>query len=302
MLRVEDLHAGYRTAKVLDGISLEVADGESVALMGRNGMGKTTLLRSLARMTPPHVTAGTVELDGVSLLDLPPYRVARAGASLVPQGRQVFGSLTVRENLAIVPQPRGREAWTIERVFELFPRLAERERSAARTLSGGEQQMLAIGRALMSGPSLLLMDEPSEGLAPAVLRTIGERLQELRRSGLSVLVAEQNVDFALALADRVLILGEDGVIAWTGTRDELVDDPGPIHRYLGLRGRGGAPQVTETEGRWWRCHAWSSSSSTSRRRTCSRTPRRSRSRPARSTCSSRGRSRRTASRPRRTTS
>ena len=234
MLRVEDLHAGYRTAKVLDGISLEVADGESVALMGRNGMGKTTLLRSLARMTPPHVTAGTVELDGVSLLDLPPYRVARAGASLVPQGRQVFGSLTVRENLAIVPQPRGREAWTIERVFELFPRLAERERSAARTLSGGEQQMLAIGRALMSGPSLLLMDEPSEGLAPAVLRTIGERLQELRRSGLSVLVAEQNVDFALALADRVLILGEDGVIAWTGTRDELVGDPGPIHRYLGL--------------------------------------------------------------------
>jgi len=234
MLRVEDLHAGYRTAKVLDGISLEVADGESVALMGRNGMGKTTLLRSLARMTPPHVTAGTVELDGVSLLDLPPYRVARAGASLVPQGRQVFGSLTVRENLAIVPQPRGREAWMIERVFELFPRLAERERSAARTLSGGEQQMLAIGRALMSGPSLLLMDEPSEGLAPAVLRTIGERLQELRRSGLSVLVAEQNVDFALALADRVLILGEDGVIAWTGTRDELVDDPGPIHRYLGL--------------------------------------------------------------------
>ncbi|MDQ2625186.1 MAG: ABC transporter ATP-binding protein [Actinomycetota bacterium] len=234
MLRVEDLHAGYRTAKVLDGISLEVADGESVALMGRNGMGKTTLLRSIARMTPPHVTAGRVELDGVSLLGLPPHKIARVGASLVPQGRQVFGSLTVRENLAIVPAPRGREGWTVERVFELFPRLAERERSAARTLSGGEQQMLAIGRALMSGPKLLLMDEPSEGLAPAVLRTIGERLQELRRSGLSVLVAEQNVDFALALSDRVLILGEDGTIAWSGSRDDLIADPDPIHRYLGL--------------------------------------------------------------------
>lgn len=234
MLRVAGLHAGYRTAKVLNGISLEVADGESVALMGRNGMGKTTLLRSIARMSPPRVTAGTVMLDDIALLELPTYQVARVGASLVPQGRQVFGSLTVRENLAIVPRPRGREGWTIDRVFELFPRLEERERSDARNLSGGEQQMLAIGRALMSGPSLLLMDEPSEGLAPAVLRTIGERLQELRRSGLAVLVAEQNVDFALALADRVLILGEDGTIAWSGTRDDLVDDPGPIHRYLGL--------------------------------------------------------------------
>lgn len=233
MLTVSDLHVGYNTAEVLSGVSLEVHDGESVALMGRNGMGKTTLLRALSRLTPPTVFSGSVDLDGTDILGLPIHAVAKAGSSLVPQGHQVFGSLTVRENLAIVPQRRNRE-WTIDRVFSLFPRLEERERSFARTLSGGEQQMLAIGRALMSGPKLLLMDEPSEGLAPAVLRVIGERLQELRASGLSVLVAEQNVDFALALSDRVLILGEHGRIAWSGSRDDLIADPTPIHTHLGL--------------------------------------------------------------------
>jgi len=234
MLRVEGLSAGYRTGRVLEGITLEVAAGESVALMGRNGMGKTTLLRSIAGMSPPQVTGGSVFLEGTSLLPLRPHQVARAGVSLVPQGRHVFGSLSVRENLEIVPRPRDREGWTVERVFELFPRLEEREDSTARTLSGGEQQMLAIGRALMSGPLVLLMDEPSEGLAPAVLRTITERLQTLRTTGLAVLVAEQNVDFALALSDRVLILGEEGAIAWRGTPAELQEDPEPIHRYLGL--------------------------------------------------------------------
>jgi len=234
VLTVRDLHAGYRTARVLNGVDLEVADGESVALMGRNGMGKTTLLRAISRLSPPVVFSGSVVLDGVELLQTPPHRVAEAGSSLVPQGRQVFGSLTVRENLSIVPRPRDREAWTVERVFDLFPRLEERERAVARTLSGGEQQMLAIGRALMSGPKLLLMDEPSEGLAPAVLRVIGERLQELRATGLSVLVAEQNVDFAMSLSDRVLILGENGSIVWTGSRADLIADPAPIHRHLGL--------------------------------------------------------------------
>lgn len=234
MLKVRDLHAGYRTARVLNGVDLDVGRGESVALMGRNGMGKTTLLRAISRLTPPQVFSGSIELEGVELLRIPPHRVADVGSSLVPQGRQVFGSLTVRENLSIVPRGRDRDEWTIERVFEFFPRLEERERALARTLSGGEQQMLAIGRALMSGPRLLLMDEPSEGLAPAVLRVIGERLQELRATGLSVLVAEQNVDFALALSDRVLILGEEGTIAWTGSRAGLVSDPTPVHRYLGL--------------------------------------------------------------------
>ena len=234
MLEVRGLHAGYGSARVLDGIDLDVAAGESVALMGRNGMGKTTLIRAISGLRPPDVTAGTVRLDGVEVTGASAHRVARAGNGLVPQGRQVFGSLTVEENLAIVPRPRDRRNWTIERVYSVFPRLEQRARSQARTLSGGEQQMLAIGRALMSDPKLLVMDEPSEGLAPAVLRVIEERLQTLRSSGLSVLVAEQNVDFALSLSDRVVILGEHGRIVWEGAPPSLVDDPAPIHVHLGL--------------------------------------------------------------------
>jgi branched-chain amino acid transport system ATP-binding protein len=235
MLSIRGLHVGYGTAKVLEGVDLDVAAGESVALMGRNGMGKTTLIRALTGLTPPTVSAGTVKLDDRDLVGLPPHRITRAGVGLVPQGRQVFGSLSVLENLAIVPRGKGDgEPWTVERVFEFFPRLRERARSLARTLSGGEQQMLAIGRALMTGPRLLIMDEPSEGLAPAVLRVIEDRLQSLRASGLAVLVAEQNVDFALALSDRVVILGEHGRIVWEGTPDSLVIDASPIHQHLGL--------------------------------------------------------------------
>jgi branched-chain amino acid transport system ATP-binding protein len=233
MLRIRGLRVAYGKALVLDGIDLDVEVGESVALMGRNGMGKTTLIRAISGIRPPTVIAGTIELDGADITARTSHRIARAGIGLVPQGRQVFGSLSVRENLAIVPHPAESE-WTIERVFGMFPRLEERSRSAARTLSGGEQQMLAIGRALMTAPSLLLMDEPSEGLAPAVLRVIEERLQVLRESGLAVLVAEQNVDLALALGDRVLILGEAGRIAWEGTPDDLAADPRPVHQYLGL--------------------------------------------------------------------
>lgn len=232
MLRIRGLRVAYGKALVLDGVDLDVEVGESVALMGRNGMGKTTLIRTISGLRPPAMLAGTIELDGVDITGWPAHRIAKAGIGLVPQGRQVFGSLTVRENLAIVPG--GTEAWTIDRVFGMFPRLGERARSVARTLSGGEQQMLAIGRALMTGPRLLLMDEPSEGLAPAVLRVIEERLQVLRESGLSVLVAEQNVDLALSLSDRVVILGEHGRIVWEGTPAALEADPQPVHLYLGL--------------------------------------------------------------------
>jgi branched-chain amino acid transport system ATP-binding protein len=233
VLRIRGLRVGYGKSQVLDGVDLEVASGETVALMGRNGMGKTTLIRAVSGLTPPTVFEGTIELDGVDITRWPAHRIARAGIGLVPQGRQVFGSLTVRENLAIVP--RGRDAaWTIERVYGMFPRLEERSRSVARTLSGGEQQMLAIGRALMSGPAMLLMDEPSEGLAPAVLRVIEERLQALRESGLAVLVAEQNVDLALALSDRVVILGESGRIVWEGSPASLAADARPVHQHLGL--------------------------------------------------------------------
>src|SRR5690554_7764939 len=203
--------------------------------MGRNGMGKTTFVRAICGLTPPTILEGEVVLGGVDLRAIPAHRVAHAGIGLVPQGRNVFGSLTVEENLSIVPQQSGRgETWTVQRVYEFFPRLRERARSGARTLSGGEQQMLAIGRALMTNPRVLVMDEPSEGLAPAVLRVIQDRLQELRQTGLSVLVAEQNVDLALALSDRVMILGEDGKMAWSGDSAALVRDAAPIHKYLGL--------------------------------------------------------------------
>ena len=236
LLAVGDLRVGYDSSRVLQGVDLTIGVGESVALLGRNGMGKTTLVRALMGLKPPRVTAGSVLFAGVELIGQPSHRIAAAGLGYVPQGRHVFGSLTVRENLRIVPSravAKG-ESWTIDRVFDFFPRLLEREKSFARTLSGGEQQMLAIGRALMTNPRLLVMDEPSEGLAPAVLRVIRDRLLELRASGLSVLVAEQNVDLALALSDRVAILGEEGRIAWTGSSRSLVGDPGPIHLHLGL--------------------------------------------------------------------
>jgi branched-chain amino acid transport system ATP-binding protein len=231
VFRVENLHVGYHSSHVLEGVSLSVDSGESVALLGRNGMGKTTLVRAICGLKPPTITQGSVTLDDQELVGLAPYRIARAGVGLVPQGRQVFGSLTVDENLRII-QKRGRLAqdWTVEKVFGFFPRLRERAKSLSRTLSGGEQQMLAIGRALMTNPSLLIMDEPSEGLAPVVLRVI----QELRGMGLSVLVAEQNVDLALALSDRVFILGEHGQMAWTGASADLVADPAPLRATLGL--------------------------------------------------------------------
>lgn len=234
MLDVSGLHVGYATSRVLSGVDLQVASGETVALLGRNGMGKTTLVRALCRLEPPTVTAGRVTLEGTDLLGLRPHEVSRRGVALVPQGRRVFGSLTVEENLRIVRGATAEDPWTEARVFSFFPRLAERARSFARTLSGGEAQMLAIGRALMLNPHLLLMDEPSEGLAPAVLDAIEDRLQELRDTGLSVLVAEQNVDLALALSDRVYILGEHGSVAWTGAADELAQTPELLGVHLGL--------------------------------------------------------------------
>ena len=233
MLEIEGLRAGYGGAPVLDGIDLHVAAGEGVAILGRNGMGKTTLIRALCGLRPPKLEAGTVRLQGVDITTSSPDRIAKAGIGLVPQGRQVFGSLTVAENLGIVPRRKG-GTWTIDRVYDFFPRLQERSGSFARFLSGGEQQMLAIGRALMTDPTLLVMDEPSEGLAPAVLRVIRDRLQELRALGLAVLVAEQNVDLALALSDRIAILGEHGTIVWEGPSRHLVADPRPIHLHLGL--------------------------------------------------------------------
>jgi branched-chain amino acid transport system ATP-binding protein len=234
MLTVRDLHASYATAAVLHGVDLEVGAGEVVGLLGRNGMGKTTLLRAVAGVRPPARTAGSVHLEGEELLALPSWQVARRGVGLVPQGRHVFSSLTVEENLTVVARPGHGHDWTPAAVYELFPQLAERRGQYAATLSGGEQQMLAIGRALVTNPCLLVMDEPSEGLAPSVLATIQERLANISRDHLSVLLAEQNLDLALALAGGLYVLGEDGRIAWSGSRDELRGDSAVLRHHLGI--------------------------------------------------------------------
>jgi len=234
-LEVTGLDVGYATASVLHNVSFSIAADETVALLGRNGMGKTTLVRALMGLRPPTISAGTVVYNGVEVSKKPSYQINRAGIALVPQGRHVFGSLTTVENLNVVRKGAATvgEPWTVERVFDFFPRLAERRRSFARSLSGGEQQMLAIARALMTNPSLLLMDEPSEGLAPSVLDVIQDRIAGLRGTGLSVLIAEQNVDLALDMADRVIII-EDGEIPWTGTSAELRAAPATLDEYLGV--------------------------------------------------------------------
>jgi branched-chain amino acid transport system ATP-binding protein len=232
MLEVLDLSAGYATGTVLRGVSLTVAEGELLALLGRNGMGKTTLLRAIAGLRPPVLTRGSIRVAGEEVSTLPSYQVARRGVSLVPQGRRVFGSLTVEENLRIVARPN--RGWDLARVYDLFPRLVERRSQASSTLSGGEQQMLAIGRSLMTDPRLLLMDEPSEGLAPAVLDLILDRLRQIKLQGQAVLLAEQNVDLALEVADRVCVLGEAGAIGWSGPPATLRDNPAILRELVGL--------------------------------------------------------------------
>ena len=236
MLTVTDLHSNYDLAQILRGVNLHVDAGEVVGLLGRNGMGKTTLVHSIAGVTPPQVKRGEVTLGGEVISGLPSYRVARKGIGLVPQGRHVYGSLSVIENLKVVARAaNGSENdWTIERVFDFFPRLEERSNSTARTLSGGEQQMLAIGRALMTNPRLLLMDEPSEGLAPIILKVIREKLLEVKNTGLSIFLVEQSLGLALSLCDRIYILGEEGKIAWEGTPAELDADGHTKKDLLGV--------------------------------------------------------------------
>lgn len=236
MLTVTDLHSNYDLAEILRGVNLHVDTGEVVGLLGRNGMGKTTLVSSIAGVTPPTVKRGEITLGGEVISGRPSYQIARMGIGLVPQGRHVFGSLSVTENLNVVARgATGSENdWTIERVFDFFPRLEERSNSSARTLSGGEQQMLAIGRALMTNPRLLLMDEPSEGLAPIILKVIREKLQEVKQTGLSIFLVEQSFGLALSLCDRIYILGEEGTVAWEGTPAELDGDTATKTELLGV--------------------------------------------------------------------
>lgn len=236
MLRVEGLYCSYSTAPVLKDVSIEVREGEALALLGRNGMGKTTLVQALVGIEPPQVKQGSVTYRGEELLGLKSYEISRKGIGYVPQGRHVFGSLTVVENLEIVARrgTNGAEPWTVDRAFDFFPRLAERRSSYARNLSGGEQQMLAIARGLMTNPTLLLMDEPSEGLAPPVLSVIRERLQALKGPNLSILLVEQNLGLATSLGDRINIMAEQGRIVWEGTPAELEADEKATHRHLGV--------------------------------------------------------------------
>jgi branched-chain amino acid transport system ATP-binding protein len=229
VLEATDLHTYYGGSHVLSGVSLTVAAGEVLAILGRNGMGKTTLVRSIIGFTPPR--QGTVRFKGEDITRWPPYRAVERGMGLVPQGRRVFPSLTVRENLDVARRGGGR--WTLERVLDLFPRLRERTQNRANKLSGGEQQMLAVGRALMTSPELLLMDEPTEGLAPLIVREVGRILEELRREGLSILLVEQNLPFALSVADRVHVLSR-GQIVHSSTPAELAANNEVKSRHLGV--------------------------------------------------------------------
>jgi len=228
-LEVEGVHTYYGESHVLQGISLRVDPGEVLAILGRNGMGKTTLIRTIVGFTPPR--EGRVLYEGTEITRLPPFRMAALGMALVPQGRRVFPSLSVRENLDVARRGEGR--WSLEQVYALFPRLRERAANRANKLSGGEQQMLAIGRALMSNPDLLLMDEPTEGLAPLLVRGVGRVITELKRSGLSILLVEQNLALALSVADRVHVLSR-GQIVHTGTPAELMSNDDVKTRYLGV--------------------------------------------------------------------
>jgi branched-chain amino acid transport system ATP-binding protein len=232
LLAVADLHSAYGLSRVLFGISLDIAAGECVCLLGRNGVGKTTTMRSVMGLLRP--SAGRVVWKGTDIAGWAPHRVARAGIGFVPEDRRVFAELTVWENLDIAARAAGRRGhWTLDAVYGLFPKLQELRNRQGGFLSGGEQQMLTIARTLMGNPELLLLDEPSEGLAPLVVEALLDNIRELKAEGVTILLAEQGVDFSLALADRVYIL-EKGTIRHTGPAAELRDDPALRDRLLAL--------------------------------------------------------------------
>lgn len=232
LLSVENVYAAYGLSRVLFGISLEVVEGECVCLLGRNGVGKTTTMRSVMGLLRP--SSGRIAWKGSNIVGWAPHRVARAGIGFVPEDRRIFSELTVWENLDVAARSARRPGrWTIERVYELFPTLSERRNQQGGYLSGGEQQMLTVARALVGNPELLLLDEPSEGLAPLVVELLQEKIAELKAEGLTILLAEQGVEFSLALADRVYVL-EKGTVRHSGPSVELRDDPALLDRLLAL--------------------------------------------------------------------
>jgi branched-chain amino acid transport system ATP-binding protein len=234
LLEVAHLHTFYGDSHILVDLSLDVGEGEVVCLLGRNGAGKSTTLKSIIGLAPPR--AGHIRLRGQELGGLPPYRVARLGIGYVPEDRRVFPNLTVRENLEVARKTwgaPGSQLWTVGRVFELFPRLRERRNQRAGSLSGGEQQMLTIARTLMGSPDVLLLDEPSEGLAPLVVEMLEEQLRRLKAGGLTMVVTEQNVRFVSDLGDRVYVI-EMGTVRYTGAMSEFLDDDEVRRAYLAV--------------------------------------------------------------------
>lgn len=235
MLELQGVETCYGRSQVLFGVDLRVPAGEMVTLLGRNGMGKTTTVRSIMGLTPAR--SGSIQFDGVAITQLPPYRIAQLGIGLAPENRQVFPTLTVRENLVATAAGRSRNAkaavWDVQRVLELFPILRERINHLGSQLSGGEQQMVAIGRALMTSPRLLVLDEATEGLAPLVRIEIWRCLKELKESGLSILVIDKSVDALLDIADRHYIM-EKGRVVWSGDSRQLRMEPALRRKYLGV--------------------------------------------------------------------
>ena len=234
LLELSHVEAYYDDSHILFDLSLTVETGEVVCLLGRNGAGKTTTARSIVGLTPPR--AGRITLRGHDLVGLPPYRIARLGIGFVPEDRRVFPNLTVYENLEVARRTWGHGAastWTVERVFDLFPILAQRHRQLGATLSGGEQQMLTIARTLMGDPAVLLLDEPSEGLAPLVVETLRQQLAQLKQNGLTIVLAEQNVRFVSELGDRVYIL-EKGMVRYQGSMSEFLADEPVRQAYLAV--------------------------------------------------------------------
>jgi branched-chain amino acid transport system ATP-binding protein len=233
MLSVENLEAGYGAAQVLFGVDLSIVRGEAVTLMGRNGMGKTTTICALMGLTRP--SAGTVRFRETRIDGLPPHRIARLGIGLVPEGRQIFSKLSVEENLVATAAtyPDRQSSWSLAQVFDQFPQLAERRRQGAGTLSGGEQQMLAIARALMTNPHLLILDEATEGLAPRIREEIWQALAKLKALGVALLIVDRNIDALLRLADRHYVIAK-GKVVWRGTSSELKANRATIESQIGV--------------------------------------------------------------------
>lgn len=231
LLQVDNIHTYYGESHVLHGVSLNVEKGKVSVLLGRNGMGKTTIIRSIIGFTPP--SKGKIIYKGQEIQNLPSYDIAKRGIGLVPQGRRIFPNLTVQENLTVIARPGSTARWSLKDIFALFPRLKERSKIMGRNLSGGEQQMLSIGRALMTNPDLLLLDEPSEGLSPLMVQEIKKIILDLKARGLPMLLVEQNIAMALDVADKVYIISK-GRVVFEGTPEELKQNEEVKGRYLTL--------------------------------------------------------------------